>query len=150
MPPLSSEVVRMRSTSADVGTVSVTSTVASDSHRMTATQTCSPFDAPWTNSMYNPPLANTYTPGWASRVDYAPQVAPRQGNYHFSPPMTQAVFEQTTSPYFHSRDLSRNVNHFFLGSSYGNYYGLQSQTYSIPCVSQPTSSYVQRHGPGPH
>jgi hypothetical protein len=151
MPPSSSDIVSISSSNASaLSPIPVASTITYDSHHITARQTCSPFEMSWSNTIYDPRLANTYTPGWAPSIAYHPQVAPRQGDYTSSAPAAHTVFGQTTSPYLHPRDLPPNADHFYLGMFNGPYNGSQSQTYSIPSVSLPTSPYFQGYYPGSH
>jgi hypothetical protein len=151
MTPSSSDIVSISSSNASaLVSIPVASDIAYDSHHVTARQTCSPFEMSWSNTIYDPRLANTYTPGWAPSIAYHSQLAPRQGDYNFLAPAAQTVFGQTTSPYLHPRDLLPDADHFYMGSSNGPHDGSQSQTYSIPNVSLPTSPYFQGHYPGPH
>jgi hypothetical protein len=150
LPHSSSDIVSISSNSVSaLGLIPVASNIAYDSHHINATQTSSPFETSWSNTMYDPRLANTYASGWAPSIIYSPQVPSRQGEYKFPTPAAQTVFGQTTGQYLHPRDLPPNADQFYLGSSYGPYNRSQGQNYSISSVSLPTSLYFQGYYTGP-
>jgi hypothetical protein len=137
------------SSTATPDTIAVASTVAYHP-RHTTTQSCLPFETSWTNSAYDPPPPNSYTAGWVPHMGYHSRVPPHQESYQFSPPTGQMVFSPMISPYINSRDHPLAADSYFLGSPYEQYSGSRGQTYRIPSVSPPTSTYFPEHFSGPH
>jgi hypothetical protein len=129
--------------------VTLASTVAYDPCHTTP-QSCLPLETSWANPVYDPPPADSYTPGWVSNIAYHSRVPPHQESNQFSPPVGQMLFRPMLNPYLYSRDHPLAADSYYLDSSYEQYSGSQGQTYSIPSVSLPTSTYFQEHYSGPH
>jgi len=109
-----------------------------DNHYISNTSMYPTFEPSWNQATYDASLSqqmawNAST--WVPQLDYSSQMVSHPNAYQYAPPTGPPVFAQAADSYYLPQSTMNDAIPYFGNSSYGQFYGSQSQTSSIPSNS---------------